>query len=430
MSKDSTQHKLVPRLRFPEFRDAQPWTAKALDEYCERLTDTVGDAQLTPVSISSGVGFVAQAEKFGRDISGAQYANYIRIRRGDFAYNRGNSKRFPQGCVYRLTEFDEAAASNAFYCFCLHPDYEPAFFEGLFESNCHGRQLIKHITSSARSTGLLNIRSDTFFGITIPMPLDNAEHRKIAECLGSLDDLIAAEGRKLDALQNHKQGLMQQLFPREGESQPRLRFPDFCKEDWVEGRCSDIADVLQGYGFPERHQGKGEGEFPFCKVSDISKAVEQGRRFIDCANNWVDESILHELRAKPIPAGTTVFAKIGEAIRLNRRVMTAIPALIDNNTAGVKAINDKVSDEFLFYLWSTVSLIEFAGGVVPAVSKTAIENIPVSYPALEEEQAQIVGCLASLDDQIVAQAEVFVALRAHKTGLMQQLFPSLEDVEA
>jgi hypothetical protein len=54
-----------------------------------------------------------------------------------------------------------------------------------------------------------------------------AEQQKIAECLSSVDELMAAQARKVDALKTHKKGLMQQLFPREGETQPRLRFPEF-----------------------------------------------------------------------------------------------------------------------------------------------------------------------------------------------------------
>ena len=159
-----TAHKpspFMPKLRFPEFIDHGPWGAKPLGNLCDRLSETVGNTQLTPVSISAGKGFVPQAEKFGRDISGSQYSKYIWLRRGDFAYNRGNSKRFPQGCVYQLTEFDEAAASNAFHCFRLHDHFEPAFVLGFFANNGHGRQLIGHITSGARSNGLLNISADT-----------------------------------------------------------------------------------------------------------------------------------------------------------------------------------------------------------------------------------------------------------------------------
>jgi type I restriction enzyme S subunit len=218
---------LTPKLRFPEFREKAEWKAKPLGEMCDRIAEKVGDTLLTPVSISAGKGFVSQVEKFGRDISGDQYKNYIWLRKGDFAYNKGNSKSYPQGCVRRLKEFDQAAAPSAFVSFRLHDGYVPEFFEGLFEKNTHGRQLIKFITSSARSDGLLNISPDEFFSVNLLIPQEPAEQQKIAECLNSLDGLIAAEERKLEALKAHKKGLMQQLFPQPGQSQPRLRFPEF-----------------------------------------------------------------------------------------------------------------------------------------------------------------------------------------------------------
>src|SRR5690606_11389743 len=109
-----------------------------------------------------------------------------------------------------------------------------------------------------------------FQNLEIALP-EAAEQQRIAECLTSLDEVIAAQGRKVEALKAHKRGLMQQLFPREGETRPRLRFPEFRNApEWTRGKASDIVDVLQGYGFPERLQGIRDGEFPFYKVSDIS----------------------------------------------------------------------------------------------------------------------------------------------------------------
>ena len=205
----------------------------------------------------------------------------------------------------------------------------------------------------------------------------SGEQQKIADCLGSLDDLIAADGRKLEALRRHKQGLMQQLFPQPGETVPLLRFPEFQDApDWKTGRCRDIAKVLPGYGFPDKFQGNKKGQYPFYKVSDISHTIEKAQRYISEANNYINSDVLDNIRGKSVPAGTIIFAKIGEAIRSNRRVITTKPAVIDNNTAGVKAMKAKSSDEFLFYLWSNVSLIDHAGGVVPAVSKSALENVP------------------------------------------------------
>jgi type I restriction enzyme S subunit len=260
----------------------------------------------------------------------------------------------------------------------------------------------------------------------VPFPdLETGEQQKVADCLASADALIAAQGRTVEALKAHKKGLMQQLFPQEGETQPCLRFPEFeGTGEWEEGTISDIGTVLQGYGFPERYQGQQSGDFPFYKVSDISKSLGAGKTFIEEAANYVNKNQLKELRAKPIPAGTTIFAKIGEAIRSNKRAITTFPCLIDNNAAGVKAIRGKATDFFIYLTMEQISLIDHAGGVVPAVNKSAIEAIPVKFPKVEEQQ-RIADCLTSLDDLIGTETRKLDTLKTHKKGLMQQLFPQV-----
>jgi type I restriction enzyme S subunit len=153
------KHELKPRLRFPEFRDAGEWQEKTLGEISNRILKKVGTQSLETISISAGVGFVAQAKKFSRDISGEQYKNYIVLNEGDFSYNKGNSKRFPQGCVYKLTNFKQVAAPNVFFSFRFKNDYVADFYQGYFANNFHGEQLKNFITSGARSNGLLNLRS-------------------------------------------------------------------------------------------------------------------------------------------------------------------------------------------------------------------------------------------------------------------------------
>src|SRR5690349_18335235 len=98
MSNKKTKGAFTPKLRFPEFQDTGKWAEHSLAEISTRITKKVGDLSLMPVSITAGKGFVPQADKFGRDISGQQYKNYIVLDKGDFAYNKGNSKRYPQGC--------------------------------------------------------------------------------------------------------------------------------------------------------------------------------------------------------------------------------------------------------------------------------------------------------------------------------------------
>src|SRR5690606_6437986 len=247
------------------------------------VEEKVGDRKLTPVSISAGIGFVPQAEKFGRDISGNQYKQYTVVRDGDFVYNKGNSLRFPQGCIYQLRGWGEVAAPNVFSCFRLKEVYSDGFLQSCFEKNIHGIQLQRHITSGARSNGLLNISRDTFFDITIPTP-SLAEQQKIAECLSTLDELIEAESRKLNALKDHKKGLMQQLFPREGETRPRLRFPEFRNApEWKFEPLGKIAENLDNRRVPITEKERKRGSIPYYGASGI----------VDYVNDYLfDEALL------------------------------------------------------------------------------------------------------------------------------------------
>ena len=272
--KEGAKPALVPKLRFPEFRGAAGWKPVALQEASTPVTERVGERKLTPVSISAGIGFVPQAEKFGRDISGNQYQLYTLVRDGDFVFNKGNSLKFPQGCVYQLQGWGEVAAPNVFICFRLKKGYSDGFFQQCFEQNQHGRQLKRHITSGARSNGLLNISKETFFGVEIPAP-SPAEQQKIAECLSSVDELMAAQARKVAAIKTHKKGLMQQIFPREDETQPRLRFPEFQNAgEWEESPLSKfILSLDAGISVNSGDRPAGKTEFGVLKTSAVTNGV-------------------------------------------------------------------------------------------------------------------------------------------------------------
>jgi type I restriction enzyme S subunit len=432
-TKEEATPALVPKLRFPEFRDAGGWTTETLGSVARISTEKVGENTCIPMSITSGIGLVSQMEKFGRIIAGSSYSNYLLLKKNDFAYNKSATKEYPEGFIALYSGDELAAVPNSiFTCFRIKGDSPvPQYLNYLLLGNLHGRWLRHFIEVGARAHGSLSIDEDDLLALPVPLPSGQTslpEQQKIAECLSSVDELIAAQARKLDALKTHKKGLMQQLFPREGETQPRLRFPEFQNAgEWEEGCLADIGTVLQGYGFPERHQGLKNGDYPFYKVSDISKSLAAGKVFIEESANYINESLLKELRAKPIPEGTTIFAKIGEAIRSNKRAITTVSCLIDNNAAGVKRIKGKATDFFIYLVMEQISLIEHAGGVVPAVNKSAIEAIPVKFPEIEEQQ-RIADCLTSLDDLIAAQTQKHEALKTHKKGLMQQLFPSPEEV--
>lgn len=213
---------IVPRLRFPEFQDAGEWGEKELNEIVTLITQKAGNNKYILMSITVGIGLVSQMEKFGREIAGNQFKNYYVIQKNDFAYNKSATKTYPEGFIALYNGTEAAAVPNSiFVCFRIHtPNVIPQYLDYLFITNLHGRWLRQFITVGARAHGSLNVDPKDLLTLPVPLPPDGKsvnEQQKIAECLGSLDALIAAHREKLSALLDLKQGLMQQLFPMSEE---------------------------------------------------------------------------------------------------------------------------------------------------------------------------------------------------------------------
>ena len=60
---------------------------------------------------------------------------------------------------------------------------------------------------------------------------------------------------------------------------------------------------------------------------------------------------------------------------------------------------------------------------MPAISFSTLNHLGIKFPKNPKEQKKIANCLASADDLIEAQEIKIKALKKHKKGLMQQLFP-------
>lgn len=116
------QQLLTGKKRLPGF--SGEWSMQPLSQLSKAITKKTADEQYEVLSISAGIGFVNQCEKFGKQIAGEQYKNYIVISRGDFSYNKGNSKKYPQGCIYPLESRECAAVPNVFISFTMQKNNE------------------------------------------------------------------------------------------------------------------------------------------------------------------------------------------------------------------------------------------------------------------------------------------------------------------
>lgn len=213
--KGMMQQLFSQKLRFKadDGSDFEDWIKYNIGAIFTEIKDQVLDQDIETYSITAGKGFISQAEKFGRDISGNQNRKYIVLKPNDFSYNKGNSKTFKYGCVY-LNRFNHnIAVPNVFISFRTKESnkHYSIFYAQLFESHYLDKHLRLLISSSARMDGLLNISKKGFFEIPIPSPCLE-EQTKIANFLTAIDQKIDNVAEQIDHAKTWKKGLLQQMF--------------------------------------------------------------------------------------------------------------------------------------------------------------------------------------------------------------------------
>ena len=201
----------TPRLRFPGFTGE--WVEKKLGEVFTRLTDRNIEDNKNVLTISAQFGLISQLDFFKKSVASADVTGYYLLQKGDFAYNKSSSQGKPVGAIKPLKLYDKGVVSTLYICFKCNDSREIDFWEQYFDAGILDKEIMSIAQEGARNHGLLNVPTGAFFELKLISP-SLPEQQKIAECLSGLDALIADEAKQLDALKEHKKGLMQQLFPQ------------------------------------------------------------------------------------------------------------------------------------------------------------------------------------------------------------------------
>jgi type I restriction enzyme, S subunit len=402
-TKEEPTPALVPKLRFPEFRDLDGWMDTQLQKIARPVSDraVTGDGD-NVLSLSGEHGLVLQSDYFGKKVAGDNAERYLKLRRNDFVYNDRTTKASTFGTIKRLSKYEGGIVSPIYKCFRFHADENPIFWEWYFESGSHDAALGGLVNEGARA-GRFNISISQFLSTAAWRP-EEPEQQKIAECLSSVDELICAQARKLDALKTHKKGLMQQLFPREGETQPRLRFPEFQNAgEWEESTVEEIITTVTPPKKLQTADYRPEGEFPI---------IDQSQ---DAICGWTNDRDALIFNGLPV----IVFGDHTCALKF-------IDHPFVQGADGIKIFRPKrgIDVRFLFCALE-------ANPVVQETYKrhfSMLKEKKLSFPDPKTgEQQRIATCLSSLDALITTETQKHEALKTHKKGLMQQLFPSPEN---
>jgi len=407
---------LVPKLRFPEFRDEKGWGERPLSEFMSesRLPGSKGNVAKKITVKLWGNGVFEKNDA----IQGSINTQYFRRNSGQFIYSKLDFLNQAFGIVPPSLDGFESTVDLP--CFDFADGLIPAFLLEYVKRRDFYERLGETADGSRKAR---RIHAETFLSFPIALP-SPAEQLKIAECLSSVDELIAAQARKVDALKTHKKGLMQQLFPREGETQPRLRFPEFQNAgEWETMTLKDIAEIRSG-STPLRsnQQFFSEGSIPWVKTTDLNNSMIFE----------TEEKVTPKARARVNPEGSVLVAMYGGFNQIGRTGCLSVPAAT-NQAISVLVLDRAIALPIYVLAWLNAKVenwkrIASSSRKDPNITGSDVAKFPITLPKTQEQQ-RIADCLTTLEDLITAQAQKLTALKTHKKWLMQQLFPAPEEVE-
>lgn len=273
---------------------------------------------------------------------------------------------------------------------------------------------LRGLSAGDGGRGGLNLQLIRSLRISLPsLP----EQTKIADCLTSLDDVITAQGRKVAALKTYKRGLMLQLFPREGETVPRLRFPEFRDElAWKEERAGRL--------FSNRTE-RGSDSLPIYSVTMTNGLVKRAsldRRIDDLAEATDNKKV------QPLDIAYNMMRMWQGAFGVACEECMVSPAYV------VLSPQSGVHSPFYSYLFKLPKMMRLFTSHSRGLTEDRLRlyyqdfgSIPLPLPEVRE-QKRIADFLSALDVRVTIESEKFDALKVHKKGLMQQLFPSSEKI--
>lgn len=396
---------LAPRLRFPEFRDTEQWRETQLGE----LGEFTGGGTPSKSNDSFWKGSIPWVSS--SDIS-EDSIHEIRISRfiTEDALKSSATKLVPEGSILLVSRVGVGKLAITKSAVCTSQDFTNLtpcddnleFLGYLLKANAHA------LEGLGQGMAIKGFTKEDITKLTVYLP-ELEEQQKIADCLSSLDALIAAQADKIDVLKTHKKGLMQQLFPREGETVPRLRFAEFRDAgEWEPREVGKVFNVTRGnvLSMTLVNEAKTE-ETPYPVYSSQTKrnglCGYYGEYLYKDAITWTTDGA---------NAGDVNFRE-GE--------------FYCTNVCGVLINEDGHANPCTAEIINSVAKrhVSYVGN--PKLMNGVMSRIVVPFPSIGEQQ-KIADFLWSLDALIAAHTEKLDALKAHKKGLMQQLFPSHEAV--
>lgn len=404
----------IPILRFPGFEGE--WEVKTLGEVASKVNRRNRNLEVSRILTNSATeGVIDQEEYFDRSIAVKENTdNYHIVELDDFVYNPRISVSAPVGPI-SMNKVGRGVMSPLYTIFKFHSGHIP-FFEQYFKTNIW-HSYLKGIANFGARFDRMNITTEGFFNMPLLIP-SLAEQQKIASCLTEMDETIFVQEKKVEALKAHKQGLMQELFPQSGESTPRLRFPGYTGE-WEEKKMCDVFTRIT-----RRNSENNQNVLTISAQYGLISQLEFFKKSV-AASDVTGYYLLKkgEFAYNKSSSQGRPFGAIKPLRLYDKGVVSTLYICFKCNDPREIDFWDQYFDAGLLdkELMSIAQEGARNHGLLN-IPTGGFFNLSVLSPSIDEQQ-EIALCLSALDDTIQAETDKLEALKDHKKGLMQQLFP-------
>ena len=410
---------IVPKLRFPEFQ------GNAIDfvygnKLFESITNKNHNFDLPILAITQDQGAVSREQiEYNVTVTDKSLSNYKIVEVGDFIISL---RSFQGGIEYSRIK---GICSPAYIILRKREENISELYYKYFFKTWKYIQSLNRNLEGIRDGKMISYSQ--FSSVKVPYPRSFKEQQKIADCLSSIDDLIDAESRKLKALEKYKKGLMQKLFPAEGKTLSEWRFPEFqaCGE-WKLQKLGQVCDFQEGYAFSSNDFVKintDSNHIQVVRITDINnKNSNTDKVFVNMdliKNNDLYKYLISKndlVLSLTGAAGFNFFMWNTNIAVLNQRTLKLIPK--DEKNHAIKFLIEPLIHK---------EINMHGTGQNNNLSKEVLKNVEIVLPTSCKEQQKIADCLSEFNTMITEQSNKIEQLKAHKKGLMQGLFPSLEE---
>lgn len=390
----SDEKKRVPKLRFPGF--TEEWEQRKLGDIADKVTEKNKNNDFSePFTNSAEQGIISQKDYFDREIVNNENLNgYYIVRKNDFIYNPRISVSAPVGPINRNRLGRNGVMSPLYTVFRTH-DIDNLYLEFYFKTTSWHR-FMKLNGDSGAHFDRFTISSTEFMKMPIPYP-EIEEQKKIGEYFDQLDNLITLHQCRLKHWEEMKKGLLQQMFPKKGETCPQIRFPEF-NDDWEQRKLRDEAIEMLAGGDIDKSKIVENGKYPIYAYALTNDGIV----------GYYDDYY----RVKAPAVTVTGRGDVGHA---QARTVDFTPV--------VRLLTIR-SEHDAYFLENAINnhgvVVESTG--VPQLTVPQLGNYMIQFPRTIEEETKIGEYFRNLDNLITLHQRKLEHLQKLKKGLLQQMF--------